>query len=340
MKTTRIGDAVEKTREEVLAECGADFGRERVTVVIPVYNRRELVTRCLDSVYAQTWRPLRVIVVDNNSTDGTADVVREWGEDHGVKLEAVGLGVGCQDFSMLLLEEKKPGASAARNRGLREVGSDHVVFFDSDDEMMPTLVEDAVKTIGDNDLVYWKGELIGLDGRRTDNPFHEGNLLKRQVYNAMLATQRYMVRTEFVKEIGGWEERAAVWNDWELGIRMALRTDKVVALPKMLVRIYAQEKSITGKRFSDRVGDWEETLDIVERKCVDTDLSAICLDMIDYRRAILAAHYRREGECGAAKSLLAVALSRPGRPAWRRWLLRLLYAYTAAGGRGAYYLWR
>jgi len=340
----------------VLRGTGA-AGRERVTVVVPVYNRRGLVGRCLDSIYAQTWRPLRVIVVDNNSTDGSADAVREWAANHDVATEDVDSNVGNHDFSILLLEEKKPGASAARNRGLTEVTSEHVIFFDSDDEMLPTLVEDAVKAIGDSDLVYWKGEMINLDGGRSLKPFHTGNLLRRQMYNSMLATQLYMVRTEFVKEIGGWEDRAAVWNDWELGIRIALHTDRVVALPKVLVRIYAQEGSITGRRFRDRVGDWENTLDIVEQKCCDflgrngcdgmerkcsdsRELRSSCLDMVDYRRAILAAHYRREGERGAARALLVRALARSGRPAWRRWLLRLLYAYTAAGGRAAYYLWR
>ena len=62
--------------------------------------------------------------------------------------------------------------------------------------------------------------------------------------------------------------------------------------------------------------------------------------MVDYRRAVLAAHYRREGNRRGAKALLERALSRSGRPAWRRLLLRLLYRYTASGGRGAYYLWR
>ena len=49
----------------------------RVSVVIPVLNREDLVTRCLDSVWAQTLRPLDVIVVDNNSTDGTLQRVAD-----------------------------------------------------------------------------------------------------------------------------------------------------------------------------------------------------------------------------------------------------------------------
>ena len=167
----------------------------------------------------------------------------------------------------------------------------------------------------------------------------------------MLATQLYMLSTRFLRnklkndgssgeETPLWEERASVWNDWELGIRIALARPKVVALPKKLVRIHAQAESITGRRFSDREGEWENTLDIVEKKIQGLPEESRLLDMVDYRSAILAAHYDREGNHPGAKALLSRALSRAGRPSWRRLLLRLLYRYTASGGRGAYYLWR
>ena len=49
-----------------------------ITVVVPVYNREHLVTRTLDSIAAQDVRPLSLIMVDNNSTDHSLDVVRMW----------------------------------------------------------------------------------------------------------------------------------------------------------------------------------------------------------------------------------------------------------------------
>lgn len=327
-----------------------------VTIIVPVRNRRELITRCLDSVLAQTWRSLRIIVVDNGSSDGTGEAVLRWASENGVRLEGErsaldGNSVTKPARTLLLLKEDKPGASAARNRAVDEIVGEHVIFFDSDDEMMPTLVEDAMNAIGDADLVYWQGEVVGLDGGVTAKPFHTDNLLRRQFYNGMLATQLYMLSTRFLrnklKNDGSsgekaplWEERASVWNDWELGIRIALSRPKVVALPKKLVRIHAQAESITGRRFSDREGEWENTMDIVEKKIQGLPEEAELLDMVDYRRAILAAHYRREGNRRGAKALLSRALARAARPSWRRLLLRLLYRYTASGGRGAYYLWR
>lgn len=304
--------------------------REEVSIVVPVYNRADIVCRTLDSVAAQTWRPLHLIVVDNNSTDGSAGVVSRWIAAHE-RDEAL---------RVTLLSESKPGASAARNRGLREVDGEHVIFFDSDDEMMPRLVEKAVNSIGSADLVYWKAELVGLDGARTMKPFHEDDLVRRQFYNSMLATQIYMVRTDFIRKIGGWEEDAPVWNDWELGVRIALASPSTVALPELLVRINAQRNSITGSSFGERAGDWENTLDIVEKDISGSDPDGVLTDMLDYRRVILAAHYRREKKTELSHRLLENAIGRPGRSWFRRKLLEFIYIYTVAGGRGAYYMWR
>lgn len=304
--------------------------REEVSIVIPVYNRADIVCRTLDSVAAQTWRPLHLIVVDNNSTDGSAGVVSRWIAAHE-RDEAL---------RVTFLSELKPGASAARNRGLREVDSEHVIFFDSDDEMMPRLVEKAVNSIGSADLVYWKAELVGLDGARTMKPFHKDDLVRRQFYNSMLATQIYMVRTDFIRKIGGWEEDAPVWNDWELGVRIALASPSTVALPELLVRINAQRNSITGSSFGERAGDWENTLDIVEKNISGSDPDGVLTDMLDYRRVILAAHYRREKKTELSHRLLENAIGRPGRSWFRRKLLGFIYIYTVAGGRGAYYMWR
>lgn len=304
--------------------------REEVSIVVPVYNRADIVCRTLDSVAAQTWRPLHLIVVDNNSTDDSAGVVSRWIATHERD----------EGLRVTLLSESKPGASAARNRGLREVDGEHVIFFDSDDEMMPRLVEKAVNSIGSADLVYWKAELVGLDGARTMKPFHEDDLVRRQFYNSMLATQIYMVRTDFIRKIGGWEEDAPVWNDWELGVRIALASPSTVALPELLVRINAQRNSITGSNFGDRAGDWENTLDIVEKNISGSDPDGILMDMLDYRRVILAAHYRREKKTELSRRLFESAIGRPGRSWFRRKLLGFIYIYTVAGGRGAYYMWR
>lgn len=308
---------------------------ESVSIVVPVRNRAALIGRCLDSILMQSWRPLRVYVVDNNSTDNTSGAVLEW-------MAARAVTERDPDFSLTLLHEATPGASAARNCGLAEVDTEYVLFFDSDDEMLPTLVERALGAIGDADLVYWRADVIHLDGVRRPKAYYTDSLLRRHFYNAVLSTQVFMARTSLVRRVGGWQERAAVWNDWELGVRIALASPRVVPLDETLTLIYSQEESITGRSFSEKTGVWERTLDIVEEDVRKSDVAdkRRLYDMLDYRRAILAAHYRREGARDASAALLSRALGRPGLPVWRRALLRALFGYTALGGRGAYYLWR
>ena len=132
--------------------------REEVSIVIPVRDRETLVGRTLDSVAAQTWRPLHLIVVDNNSADASVRKVSEWA---GARASDTGLRV-------TQLQETRPGASAARNRGLEAVTGRYVIFFDSDDEMMPGLVERAMARVGDADIVYWKAELVSMRALTAD----------------------------------------------------------------------------------------------------------------------------------------------------------------------------
>lgn len=302
-----------------------------VTIVIPVKDREDLIVRCLESVASQTLMPSRVIVVDNGSTDHTVNRVREWSETHPT-------------LNLELTVEQKPGASAARNRGLRMVDTEYVLFFDSDDEMLPTLLEKAFEAIGDSDLVYWKGKVKGLDGKTYLKPFYADSLMRRQFYNAILSSQLFMARTSLIREVGCWEEKAMVWNDWELGIRIAMSRPKWRALPETLVIIHAQKQSITGSAFSHRTGDWENTLDIVERDICSSELGSHekkrLLDMLAYRRVVLAALYRREGAADKGLMLLKNALDAPNLNRRKRMLLKIIYHYTSAGGRAAYYLWR
>lgn len=93
----------------------------RISVVIPSYNRRTLLLRAIDSVLRQDCPLFELLVVDDGSTDGTADAVR-----------------AIMDKRIRLIRENvQRGANAARNRGLLEAKAPIVCFLDSDDEYEP-----------------------------------------------------------------------------------------------------------------------------------------------------------------------------------------------------------
>lgn len=304
-----------------------------MSVVIPVKNREGLIVRCLDSVKAQTWRPVRVIVVDNGSTDRTAPVVKEWIEANKEV-----------EFSVKLVDEQRPGAACARNRGLMEVDTEYVLFFDSDDAMAPDLIENAMSAFCNDsavDLVHWRTEVIYPDGSVKKRKFNPGNYWRYHIYHALLGTLCYAARTSFFRKAGGWDNSLTGWDDWEAGIRILLANPAIVAIDRVLAYIYPQAESITGTDFHSKAGEWERAIDRAEEDvaCSGRDDAEWIIGMINYRRAILASHYEREKRHDLAAPLLERALRHSCLSGYRRWLLKMLYHYTAIGGRGAYMLW-
>jgi hypothetical protein len=99
-----------------------------VTVVIPLYNKVEVVGRALGSVSRQTLRDFEVVVVDDGSTDGGADVIRKLG-----------------DPRVRLIVQQNVGVSAARNTGILAARATLVAFLDADDEWMPDHLETLVR---------------------------------------------------------------------------------------------------------------------------------------------------------------------------------------------------
>lgn len=112
----------------------ADGACDLVTVVVPTYNRSEYVCGAIDSALGQTYRNVEVVVVDDGSTDGTADLL---GERYG-------------DRVSLIRRDGNGGAAAARNAGIRAARGRWIRCLDSDDVMAPTAIAEFVKAAAES----------------------------------------------------------------------------------------------------------------------------------------------------------------------------------------------
>jgi len=119
-----------------------------VTVVMPVHNREAWVGRALESVLAQTWSDFEIVVVDDGSTDGTADVLQRY-RSH-----------------ITLLSSPHGGAYAARNLAIRQSRGALVAFIDSDDVWHPDRLECQLPLLDDPEVGLVFGDACLVDRRR------------------------------------------------------------------------------------------------------------------------------------------------------------------------------
>lgn len=299
-----------------------------LTIVIPVYNREKIVSATLNCVAAQTYRPLNLILVDNNSTDDSLQVLRDFKEANQAP-----------DFRITVLQETTPGACAARNCGLLAAKSEWIMFFDSDDLMTPDYVEQyskAMKADPDADIFAIRLQLDDGKGIR-QLAFVPHDIFANHIIHSMLSTQRYIARRKHFIEAGCWNRNTPTWDDWELGIRMLLSRPKIHYISdKARVTAVFQNESITGDNFHSKHGTWEHAIDIAESDIVNSDIAEKdrLIYLLNYRRVVLAAHYRREKCFDLADALYRNTLERYRHNFCRRAMLAVAYRYISAGGRG------
>jgi len=317
----------------------------QVTIIIPVYNRANVVTATLDSVVAQTYRPLQVVLVDNDSTDDTRQVLETFKKEHPG-----------EEFDVVITSESHHTAGAARNRGFELATGEWVLFFDSDDLMDEGLVASYVKIIEKAkeqsrplDLISAKSTLVFPDGSQRPAPFHKRDLLAQHILHAQLATQRYAVKREFFAATDGWNINLPGWNDWELGLRLLLARPHVAYMGgrSRVIINHNGADSITGTEFHSRQGQWEHVIDIMKTEVRCSQLKPAYKQryerQLEYRRMVLAAQYEREGYSELSKPLCRQAYHalRESYANSRRWrwfvgpLTKRLFARIATGKRGS-----
>lgn len=184
-----------------------------VSVVIPAFNRGQTIFGCLESVINQTYPAMEILVVDDGSTDNTRDIVSNFPSD-----------------KVFLLCQQHKGAQAARNKGIISARGEYIAFLDSDDEWVPQMLEETVGCLlenGDGCVVY-SDCYIQKDNRKVlwNLPDCNGNS-----YAALLKkpgpTISFLAKRKLLLEIGLFDEKVAVYQEWDTVIRLAQKAEFV-----------------------------------------------------------------------------------------------------------------
>lgn len=133
-----------------------------VSVIVPVYNVKNYVERCVESILQQTYTHLEIILVDDGSADGSSELLKKW-----------------HDARIRIITQENGGQAAARNTGLDEMTGDYLIMVDSDDYIATNLVEKCLETVDKTkaDLVIFTSNNINQDGDMQYIPRNSGYLL-------------------------------------------------------------------------------------------------------------------------------------------------------------------
>lgn len=302
---------------------------ELFSIIIPVHNREKLIKETLRSVVGQEYRPIHLVLVDNNSTDNSIAVAREFLAEYE-----------SDNFIVTFAEELRQGACVARNKGVSLTEAQYMMFLDDDDMLssfrtITSIAEEFGNT--NADIVGFTAQLCS-GNKRTLRRYSFTNNIKEQILHCMLSTQCFAVKRAFFDITGGWDERIKRWQDWNLGIRMMLHNPKISWIKKPhLVNIRVHKSSITGDGYLHSNKDLEEAVMLTAESVINSgveereDISA----SIYGRMPILAAHYLREGSMKVAKRTISLYQSKVKLSIIKKICIYLLILYTFCGGRGA-----
>lgn len=200
---------------------------ELVSTIIPTYNRAALLVRALDSVAAQGYRPIEVVIVDDGSTDNTVEIVtgrREYLANKGI--------------DVIFHQQQNQKAPKARNVGMQLARGSLFAFLDSDDLWMPTFLETVVRLldehpecgmafsgilgIDDNDVVFAERKMY-IDPEPQEGVLRDP--FDRIIRYMPTQTSGVVVRRRVIEDVGDFDLGLPVVEDWDLWYRIGKRYD-------------------------------------------------------------------------------------------------------------------
>jgi glycosyltransferase involved in cell wall biosynthesis len=190
------------------------YERFLVSVIVPTYNRSDLLIEAMNSVFAQTYRPIELIVVDDGSTDDTKQVVQDWGNKN----------VSDDKFKLSYLHQNNAGVSVARNLGLVNSQGEFIQFLDSDDLLLPEKLNTHVKKLIEykNIDVVYSALYVEEFGKKSVQypPDLETNPVPSEAVSGGLSTMSAVYRRAVLVAAGPWDEEICWTEDWEYAARV------------------------------------------------------------------------------------------------------------------------
>jgi glycosyltransferase involved in cell wall biosynthesis len=184
----------------------------KVSVVMPVYNGQRFLTDSLESVFAQRYGDYEVICVDDGSTDGSAELLKSYGD------------------RVMTIRQPNAGQGAARNAGARRASGQYVAFLDQDDQWYPQKLErevaalqanpDAVVAYSNSDRMDDEGRLLQVGATVAERASALVSPLGRLIGEGLVLPSSMLVRRDVFERIGGFDPQLTGFEDFDICARL------------------------------------------------------------------------------------------------------------------------
>ena len=203
-----------------------------VSVIIPAYNADKFISQAFDSVFAQSYRPIEIIVVDDGSTDSTAEIIKDYQVIKNSKF------YNSDEINLIYIFQENAGQSKARNAGIRAAKGKYIAFLDADDLWTPIKLERQMNYLESNSeisLVFGDMMIFDKEGILVDSAFKKygypecdknGRVLN--AFENLLDRNFISVGTVFLKKnclegSGYFDESIRYAEDYDLWLRITLK---------------------------------------------------------------------------------------------------------------------
>lgn len=256
-----------------------------VSVVVPTYNRVEFLSRALTSVAKQTAKCSEIIVVDDGSTDDTANLLKKLSRTIEIPL--------------VVIRQNNKGPAAARNLGITSAKQKYIAFLDSDDHWNKRKIEIQYRILLDNPEYLishtkekWLRRGVHLNQKKKHIPRH-GDIFDHCLQLCGVGMSTVMIRRDLFEKIGLFDENLRCCEDYDFWLRVSCRfpfylvsepltvkeggrEDQISSIYRMgmdRIRVYALKKIIdskilTEKQYSLAIGEFKRKCTVFGNGCL------------------------------------------------------------------------
>lgn len=214
-----------------------------VSVVIPCYNAAAFLERAVKSVIKQEIPGIEIILVNNNSTDGTNNIISSIVEMYRNKITIIGTN------------ETVKGACAARNKGLSLAKHKFIQFLDADDEILPNKLERQLELANSTnaDIISGTYEFLApnaLIKRRLKRPLSD--VWKGLISTQLGITSANLWRKQALIDVGGWDVSLSSSQEYDLLFRLLKMDKKLIQDYELSCYVHAEDNSVSRSSNVDR----------------------------------------------------------------------------------------